>query len=655
MKLTKWIIFGVSMLAASGLVGGMMFWRRTVDDSRKLTYAKELIDSDRASDALNVVEERLAKFGKVEGEWLEIDLQVRAELGDLERLREIYYESPQAFADREDSALLVARALINSDDFSSFETVHESWQDRTNRKAEWLILNVDSYLKRGMRDKAIHLLNSSKIDGKDDCMRLIRLAILSGDHPQVAWEFLNEAFDIDPRNAIVRSYRGQLREATADYARARIEYVAAFVAEPSNPLMCDQLAEFYRRRGDYHQMLATWREFTTEHATDFIQLKFAFWSRVTLPMDGEPVMMAMPSGGALESLVSLIQETETDRFWPTDSFERQSELPKAISARRQEVFWLKVLQAIKDDNSGDAMKFLAEMSPDKQSWNPRLERAIRQILYFRTSRSGMDPDLLLRQSTDDNDAPDKHSFFIDLDNTHAAHRTRSSGLKTPESLELVLKHRNVEALACVAAGWLMAGDKLVSIEPWPEGVPDYAPYALTQMLRVTRGPEVALKYAQLQPTSASLDLLVAEINLGLNNEQAAVKLLEELAQREDGLGHRAAGLWIILAMEKREYDVASRRLELAQSFQVSVQGQELAGRIAIFLGDDEKATACYEALSEVSLEAKVYLARRAFAIEDWDRAKALTEELIRLLPDEPQFRINLEAIDDARESEVTAS
>ena len=111
LKLTKWLIFGVSMVAASGLVGGLMFWRRSVDEARKLSYAQELVASDRAADALNVIEERLIKFGKISDAWLEVDIEVRRQVGDLDRLRQIYYETPSAFANKEESALLVGHGL----------------------------------------------------------------------------------------------------------------------------------------------------------------------------------------------------------------------------------------------------------------------------------------------------------------------------------------------------------------------------------------------------------------------------------------------------------------------------------------------------------------------------------------------------------------
>lgn len=652
MKLTKWIIFGVSMIAASGLVGGLMFWRRAVDESRKLSYAEELVASDRATDALSVIEERLAKFGKVSDDWLEVDIEVRRQIGDLARLREIYYEAPDAFDNKEDAALLVARALIDNDDFSGFRSLHDAWKLKTKSRAGWLILQADALLKEGQREQAVHILSSEKCPGKSDCLRLIRLAILHAENPQLAWKHLDEAFELDPRNSFVRSYRGQLREATEDYLLARIEYVAAFVADPENALMCDQLAEYYRRRGEYKQMLNTWGGFSTEAGTDFIQLKYSFWSKVALPCEETPAIMIMPASGSLESLVSLIRETPSKRFWPSEKIERQSELPKSIVARRQEVFWLKTLQTIKDRDGATAQKYLSGMTHGQQSWNPRLERALRQILYYQVEKLGLDPDFRLPQSLDNED-PTKHSFFVDLDTAHSRHRATSK-LDISNELELVLDHENAAALACVASGWFAAADKLLVDSPWPAGCPDYAPFAITQMLRVVRGPQQALAYAEKQPSSPSLDLLRAEIHLSLENIDKATKLLATIAEADSDAGNRAAWMWTLMAMEAEKYDEAEHRVSARESFQRTVQGQELTGRIEIFQGRDDKAAECYQRIERHSVEAKAFLARKAFAEEDWVRAESLTRELIRFMPDEPQLHANLEAIDDARRPETPA-
>lgn len=648
MKLTKWLIFGMSMIVASALVGGLMLWRRSVDEARKLAYAQELLKSDRAADAVNVIEERLVRFGSISDKWLEVDIEARRQVGHLERLREIYYEAPAAFENKEQCALLVGRALVDNNDLSGFRRLADSWDEKTEHDAEWLILRADAFLKSGHPKKAMQLLAAEKCTGSSDCLRLVRLAILNAENPQRAWKYLDDALAVDPRNSAVRSYRGQLREATEDFQLARIEYVAAYVADPQNPLMCDQLAEFYRRQANYRQMLETWAKLPTEFATDFIQLKYNFWTRVSLPSVNEPPVMTMPASGELESVVSLIGETAPHRFWPSEKIERRSELPKLVASRRQEVFWLKTLQAICDDDYVAAQKYLREMTHGQQSWNRSLERALRQTLNYRSSHQELDPDSRLSSKPVDKD-PTKHSFLVDLDAAHAKQRLEPS-FELPRRLAVTLEHPDAFALACVACGWLSAADKLFDGTPWPAEAPDYAPFALTQMLRVTQGPQVALDYAKNQPNSDSLSLLQAEIQLSLGDAVPAEKTLRTLATQQSDIGDRAAWLWTIQAMESEQYDEAARRVAVREAFQQSTAGRELSGRIAIFRGDETVALECYSQIEEQSVEAKAYLARRAFAEQDWDRAESLTRQLLDWMPHDPQLHANLEAIHDARKS-----
>ena len=81
--------------------------------------------------------------------------------------------------------------------------------------------------------------------------RLVRLALAtSGSNLTTSWNYLADAAQLDPRNTEVRSFRAQILEQIGKDELARVEYVAAHVAEPQNPLLRDQLAEFYRRQGN---------------------------------------------------------------------------------------------------------------------------------------------------------------------------------------------------------------------------------------------------------------------------------------------------------------------------------------------------------------------------------------------------------------------
>jgi len=55
-------------------------------------------------------------------------------------------------------------------------------------------------------------------------------------------------------------------------------------------------------------------------------------------------------------------------------------------------------------------------------------------------------------------------------------------------------------------------------------------------------------------------------------------------------------------------------------------------------------------MSQGSLEAMAFLARRAYERQDWSRARELTEIMMRNAPDQMQLRANLKAIDDAEKA-----
>ena len=63
-----------------------------------------------------------------------------------------------------------------------------------------------------------------------------------------------------------------------------MEYVAALQADPTNLVMRDQLAEFYRRCGSIDDALAVWTADASKPVFDFMWVKTFFWSRVSQPV-----------------------------------------------------------------------------------------------------------------------------------------------------------------------------------------------------------------------------------------------------------------------------------------------------------------------------------------------------------------------------------
>ena len=114
-----------------------------------------------------------------------------------------------------------------------------------------------------------------------------------------------------------------------------------------------------------------------------------------------------------------------------------------------------------------------------------------------------------------------------------------------------------------------------------------------------------------------------------------------------GAGFRAAYLLALDAAENRRPDLARQRVAEQPLLAKADAGQELLARLALAEGRTNETETIYRKIVKTSVEAKAWFARRAFADRNWKEARQLTNELLELLPDSPQLRENLLAIDRA--------
>jgi hypothetical protein len=77
-------------------------------------------------------------------------------------------------------------------------------------------------------------------------------------------------------------------------------------------------------------------------------------------------------------------------------------------------------------------------------------------------------------------------------------------------------------------------------------------------------------------------------------------------------------------------------------------GQEALARIALLEGDEPTADKIYLGIEKTSTEAKSYLARKAFAEKNWERAQELTEDLLKIYPANQVLKDNLQKIKNER-------
>jgi len=423
---------------------------------------------------------------------------------------------------------------------------------------------------------------------------------------------------------------------------ARVEYVAAHLSDPGNPRLRDQLAEFYRRTGNYGQALKTWTQGLEAPSADFIWLKTLFWSRVAQPVQFDRA--AAPPSGDLQPFVVYLLSLDRERFWNADAFQNIPEAHK-FSNKRQEVFWLRLLQALKDGEESKALDLLQTNTFQKKSWGPDIETALKRVLAYRAwsvlPRSGEE-----KPAAGSNTGL-KHQFFAQLDRLAHNDVRNPKAEKIPPGLDRLMRSEDAFAAVFMAGGWMEAALQLHRMPVLPDSFPDWVSYGLTQSLRFNRGNKAALHFAGKQKPSPVMELLIAELMVADGRYEDGLKKLSALSGNDSAVGFRASWLLALARLDRGNVEAAKDVIARQPRLQDSIVGREMLARIALAEGKIEDAHRMYAGLEKDSAEAKAYLAKQAYANQDWSAAQRLTEELLLRFPDRMQLRANLKAIAQA--------
>jgi predicted Zn-dependent protease len=641
MKRKHWVLLAALAVLGVGATLGLQGWRKFVverQDARAWQRAKDLLQEGRGEEALSLVDSRKNEASK--RDWGALELDALAAAFQVSRLAGIYQRDPESVLRHEEACLLLARASHSARKKDDFARIRQAWQGHEGKSHLWLALDSDVLAWSNQPHEAAKLLANQKFSGAAEATRLVRLALLSANRNlEESWKLLDQANLLDPRNPDIHSFRAQILEAIQKPAEARVEYVAALVAAPKNPLLRDQLAEFYRRQGDYDHALRTWEESLPAPSIDYLWVKTLFWGRVVQPASIGTGKLAPPAG-ELEPLARWLLALGPGRFWDGDSF---AQLPhnRQFTDRRQELYWLRVLDHLQANRPPEAMDLLKYSRFRTGSWQPHLEMALQRILYFRLKGSLNPPDLQRAAAR-----TNQHQFFAQLET--AAEQERKTGkLDLSPELRQVLAGREAFAAACLAAGWREAALQFLAGEGALPPLPDWLAYGLAQALRFNRTPAAALGFLAAQPATPTLNLLSGELLLGLGKVQEGLGQLARLARLDADAGQRAAWLLAMASLERGRCAEARQWIQDQPRLAQATIGRELLARAALMEGKKAEADQLYQAIGPDSAEAKAHLARLAFAAKNWAEARRLTQELMRLLPDELQLRQNLVAIEKA--------
>jgi hypothetical protein len=605
-----------------------------------LARAQALLKEGKPAEALALAESLGPKASSPA--WPRLELQALAELQDLPRLVAIFGRTPARILADEAASVIVARAFLHARKPAEFARVREGWRGREQRLDSWLALDADTFLVARKPREAEKLLRSQKLPGEADATRLIRLALVTATNDLAgAWQLLAQAAALQPRNPDVRSFRGQILETTGRFELARVEYVAALVAAPQNPLRRDQLADFYQRHHNHDLALDTWTEALSLPSLDFIWLKAYFWNRVLRPVNFSA--LGQPPAGDLEPLVRQVAALPPGQFFDAGAFEQLARA-RSYAAQRQEVFWLRLLEALRTHQEPAALELLKFEPENLHSWEPDLAAALYRILYYRQKQSLNPPGFAFTSAVPETN---RHSLFVLLEQAARQERAGDRPAVLPPELAALWRGPHAFSAAVLAAGWREAA---LQLRPQPElslSEPEWLTSGLGQALRLNRSPRAALAFlgtGELPPAAA---LLRAELLVEQGRRPEAVKQLEPLATLNSGVGFRAAYLLALDAVENHQLDAARQRVARQPLLARNDVGQELLASLALTEGKTNEAARIYRGIVGSSVVAKTWFARQAYAQRQWKEARQLTNELLELIPDSPQLRANLLAIDQA--------
>lgn len=609
-----------------------------------LVEASQLLDLGRTYEAASLIKKYKNEIsnGTANGtKWFELLVRASEDLPDTEQLLHIFHYNPQALQGHEKGALRVANALTAEGDWKNYTALRSLFKGHEKYASKWFILDADNLIIQGNNAEAITSLKSRYFEGSEDTDRLLRLALLhSNEHPKLAWDYLDQAMRKDPENNDIRLYRARLLETAGKKELAQSEYAAAGRPKDNSEFIQNELVDFYLRQHNYAKATLAVEKQLGPSLKESLGLKALFLSRVIepIPFDFRDVMeKSATRGGIQHNFIKYVANLPEGQFWNGDTF---SAVPQSQSllATEQSTLWLRVLENLRSNREADALTLLQNNSFQNQLWDNELSVALQRVLSYRLKGT-------LTLTTDQFSEPTNSKksslprFFDEL-NLYARNESNAHNGPSEAWIELV---KGPEAFSSVflARGWNEAAINLMTTQIYPDNTPEWVTPAMTLALKNNRGMKEALVFAKLQRQIAPLRLVHADLMLEKGDLKDAEEELFSLTTLDNSSGRRAARQLAVIMYQKKDYAGAKVALSHQPKVANSLKGQELQARIALAEGNDEDATKFYTAIESSSIEAKSFLAKKAFEEKNYRRAYLLTEELLKTNPNSEVLKSNL--------------
>jgi len=632
------LIVGLLLVLAMVGGGGLWWWRDEVEKAalnRTLVAAELAVVEGRWAEVRAILADQARRRGRPEApdaarRWQKSEFQAAGGLRDFAALEALAAVNPALAGEDENAALWLWRIRRVENDETAAEVVRALWAGREKMPVLWACAEIDAALVAGRREEARALLAALPSEVAGAVSILLRKALIDAD-PAQRFQAMEDAYRAEPGNADFRSLRAGLLERRGEAAYARVDYVAALVADRENPLRRDDLASFYLRQGDLATAVQTWREGLDERSPDYQWVRAVFWGRVLgLP---KPEAAAKLSESRKSRFAGWLATLPEDRFWDEGGY-AALHLPAAFEGREPAVFWLRTMEALRVGDWNSAATMLAVAPSNAVAASPALVAALRVTAAVRAGTEAGRTGIAWPGTADG-----AHQWWA-----VTAKALRGDAAAVDEFSRVATGPLGAAA-AFLAAGW--TGPALALADPVESagtGSPDWVRYGLLEARRTVRGPADALAWGERLPAYPPTDYAVAALKLGAGRTAEAEATLRGLATRGDDTGFAAAWLLGTWLLEQRRAAEAAEVVALASELSKSPEGAGLRARAALALGRADEAAKLYEPLAEISLEAGTYLARTAFATGDWVRARTLTKFWLERMPDNLQLRANLAAV-----------
>jgi len=635
------VVVGLVVLGGSGVFFGLPVWRSYVirrQDGRLLAAAEQALKTGRTHEAAALAQTRKHRLAATDSAWADLEVAAALQTRDMIRLAGLYLEQPKALRRNEDASLFLLFFFYEAGRTNQAASIRQAWRGREQRAGAWLAADADRLARDGKRDEAIALLKKTVFGTREDCPRLMRLAMLSMATPKVAFGYLDEAAKADPENAEARLFKAQVFETLGDRRQARVEYMAACNWQPQNPFLFHRLAQFYIRGGAVLPAADAWTQALKAGADGEIWLQAWAWSHLAGGIEDATWASFVPPTGAERPAIDMLRALKTGTLWNETAYRRIESQGRPL--QHQTFYWLSLLQAIHDGQHDRALSIMDQdgIQPRQDSWAPALERHLRILITRRLSADGT------QAGTREDVATGSHPFLAILQQSFDKTQPLSA-----QQTDL-LASRDAFAAACLVEGWMAAALFLTDTTVAAEARPDWLVYGLAQSAAGLRGPKAGLDLLSDAHLTPLLSCLAGSFNLAAGNREAAQRILTPLVAEKDNFGVRAATLLALDALDTNQNDQAVRWVEANPRLAEMDEGKEILARAAIARNDEATATAILKPLAARSILAKTFLAMQAGKAGRLEEAEKLLTELAQAQPDEPRYARELHRLRESMQS-----